>query len=201
MKINTSDYIGSFPSVEKCPVYKRPEYAFIGRSNVGKSSLINSLVDRNGLARVSKQPGKTQSLNFYLINDRWNLVDLPGYGYAKVSKKMRGKWELMIKGYFRRREALQCAFVLVDCSVSPQQNDMDFINFLGDIQIPFAIIYTKADKDKPRKVNENIKAFEEKLLENWETMPQTFKTSALKKEGQEEILDLIETVNKDFFHG
>lgn len=154
--MNQIDFIGSFPSANLCPSDERPEYAFIGRSNVGKSSFINTLSNRNALARVSKQPGKTQSINFFLVDKSWFLVDLPGYGYAKVSKKMRVEWEKMVKTYLRTRTTISCIFQLVDISVPHQPIDIDFINWLGECGLPFILILTKADKVKEHEVQENI---------------------------------------------
>ena len=143
-------YVGSYPSISSCPKDERPEYAFIGRSNVGKSSLINMLLGRRALARVSKTPGKTQHLNFYMVDGAWYVVDLPGYGYARISKKKRHEWEKIIEGYLQKRRTLQCAFVLVDACVKPQLIDVEFINWMGKARIPFVIVYTKTDKLKNR---------------------------------------------------
>ncbi len=197
-KIKFADYIGSFPSESKCPKDSKPEYAFIGRSNVGKSSLINSLCERKELARISKTPGKTQSLNYYLINNSWYIVDLPGYGYAKISKKKRFQWEKMIEGYLLKRANLQCAMVLIDACVTPQGVDIEFINWLGQAQIPFVIIYTKVDKLKPMQKAKNIKAFQDELHKYWNDLPQQFETSSVKRSGREEVLQFIEEINQQF---
>lgn len=195
MEIEYANYVGSFPSVTKCPSDRRPEYAFIGRSNVGKSSLINMICGRKELARVSKKPGKTQHLNFYLINNEWYIVDLPGYGYAKISKKKRFEWEKMIEGYLLRRESLSCAMVLIDANVSPQQIDIEFINWLGKMQVPFVIIFTKSDRLKPNILENNVKAFQEELLKYWNELPPHFITSSNTKGGREELLTFIEETN------
>ena len=152
------------------------------------------------MAHISKKPGKTQSINFFLINEKWHLVDLPGYGYAKISKKQRNKWQTMINGYLRNRMNLQCAMILVDANVSPQKIDIDFINWCGENSIPFSIVYTKVDRLKPNKKKENIQAFRDALLEYWEELPREFVTSSINDEGGEEILDFITEVNKDFVY-
>ena len=191
-----AEYVGSFPSEHKCPKDDKPEYAFIGRSNVGKSSLINMITHRPGLAKVSGTPGKTQLLNFFLIEESWYLVDLPGYGYARISKKKRSEWERMIYGYLNSRETLCCAFVLIDANISPQKIDLEFCNWLGEHRVPFVIVYTKTDKSKPHEIEANIGAFRQRLLENWEVLPQEFMTSSRKKEGRDEILDFIQITNQ-----
>lgn len=190
-------YVGSYPSITSCPKDERPEYAFIGRSNVGKSSLINMLTGRNSLARISKKPGKTQMINYFLVEKSWYLVDLPGYGYAKISKKKRREWEIMIEGYLQHRKTLACAFVLIDANIPAQQIDIDFMSWLGDKQVPFIIVYTKTDRLKPAEVQPNIDRIRTTLLEHWEELPQEFVTSSIKKEGKEEILEFVETVNKN----
>lgn len=189
-------YVGSYPSITSCPKDDRPEYAFIGRSNVGKSSLINMLTGRNGLARISKKPGKTQMINYFLVERAWHLVDLPGYGYAKISKKKRREWEIMIEGYLQHRKTLACAFVLIDANILAQQIDIDFLNWLGDKQVPFAIVYTKTDRLKPAEVQPNIDLIRASFLEHWEALPQEFITSSIKKEGQTEILDFVNGINQ-----
>jgi len=190
-------YVGSYPSITSCPKDERPEYAFIGRSNVGKSSLINMLTKRNGLARISKKPGKTQMINYFLVDMEWYLVDLPGYGYAKISKKKRREWEIMIEGYLQHRKSLACAFVLIDANIPAQQIDIDFMNWLGDKQVPFIIIYTKTDRLKPAEVQPNIDRIRTTLLEHWEELPQEFVTSSIKKEGRKEIMEFIRGVNQE----
>ena len=201
MEINTSTYIGSFPGVDLCPNDKRPEYAFIGRSNVGKSSLINMLCDRKNLAHTSKQPGKTQAINYYLINDVWHLVDLPGYGYAKRSKKQRELWKKMIFNYFEQRTQLNCAMVLVDANVPPQKIDVEFMSVLGEKGIPFVIVYTKTDRLNANQKASNIAAIRKELLNYWTELPQEFITSANSGEGKEPLLEFIDEVNKRIFVG
>lgn len=200
MKIQYADFVGSFPQYTLCPKKQRPEYAFIGRSNVGKSSLINMLMGRRDLAKVSSKPGKTQMINYYQIDATWHIVDLPGYGYAKISKTQRAKWEKMINAYLKHREQLVCAFVLIDANVSPQPIDIEFINLLGHMKVPFVIAYTKMDKTrKIEKAEANIEAFQTALLEHWEALPQQFMTSASKGTGQEEILEFIGKLNQEFY--
>ncbi|NJL75974.1 MAG: YihA family ribosome biogenesis GTP-binding protein [Saprospiraceae bacterium] len=199
MVITEAKYIGSYPRLELCPKDERPEYAFIGRSNVGKSSLINMLCNRNELAHTSKKPGKTQMLNYYEINHSWYLVDLPGYGYAITSKKTRDKWRLMIDYFLRNRKTLLCAFVLIDVNVPPQQIDIEFINRLGENQVPYAIVYTKADRSKKEELMQNQLAFEKALLAHWDELPERFVTSANERIGREDVLDRITQINKDFF--
>ena len=195
MDIISAAYLISNADYKACPKPDRPEYAFIGRSNVGKSSLINMLTGRNGLARISKKPGKTQMINYFLVAKSWYLVDLPGYGYAKISKKKRREWEIMIEGYLQHRRTLACAFVLIDANVPAQQIDIDFLNWLGDKQVPFAIVYTKIDRLKPAEVQPNIDRIRASFLEHWEDLPQEFFTSSIKDEGQAEILGFIVSVN------
>lgn len=195
MEINKATYIGSYPGVAKCPNEERPEYAFIGRSNVGKSSLINMLCERKDLAHVSNTPGKTQLLNYYLIDETWFLVDLPGYGYAQISKKLRKSWEKMIKTYFRQRPQLLCAFVLIDSNIPPQAIDLEFINWMGENQVPFVLVYTKCDRMKSHQLTENLNAIREAILESWNELPQQFITSARSRMGREEVLSFIESIN------
>ncbi len=195
--LNHTQYIGSYPSVSSCPEDERPEYAFIGRSNVGKSSLINMLTNRNSLARISKKPGKTQMINYFLVENSWYLVDLPGYGYAKVSKKKRREWKIMIEGYLLHRKTLACAFVLIDANIPAQKIDIEFMNWLGDKCIPFVLVYTKTDRLKPVEIGPNIQKIQQELLQYWDTLPQQFITSSIKKEGQKEILDFIQQINAE----
>ncbi len=197
MDINSTTYIGSFPSLAACPRPDKPEFAFIGRSNVGKSSLINMLCSRKDLAYVSQKPGKTQSLNYYLINEAWYLVDLPGYGYAKTAKKNRQAWSRMMADYLLRRESLQCAFVLIDANVPPQALDIEFIDWLGENEIPFVLAYTKTDKLKNLQQAANVETIRKALLETWEELPREFVTSALRKTGRDEILHFIGEVNSN----
>lgn len=181
--------------VEQCPEPNKPEYAFIGRSNVGKSSLINMLTEQKGLAKTSAQPGKTQLINHFLINNSWYLVDLPGYGYAKVSKGAREDWRKMINYYFQKRENLSCVFVLIDSRHEPLKADLDFINYLGELGVPFVLVFTKADKQSSVKTDSTIAAYKRKLRENWEELPRIFVTSSEKRLGREELLTFIDEVN------
>ncbi len=191
-------YLGSFTTLQTCPELKLPEYAFIGRSNVGKSSLINFLANRKNMARTSKSPGKTQAMNYYLIDKSWCIVDLPGYGYAKVSKTKRRQWQQMIERYLGQRENLQVAFILVDSSINPQEIDIEFINLMGRLSVPYVIVFTKTDKAKDSVVDENISKFKSRLHEYWEDLPQTFITSSIKKEGNEPLMDFIKELNEQF---
>jgi GTP-binding protein len=181
MKIKSASFIISKPNWKDCPKPIMPEYAFIGRSNVGKSSLINALCGNKGLAKTSSTPGKTQLINHFLINENWYLCDLPGYGYAKVSKKSREEWGKMIRGYILNRENLMNTFVLIDVRHKPQKIDIDFLLFLGENEIPFSIIFTKSDKIKQKELAQNIKHFERELFKFWEEIPPYFITSAEKK--------------------
>ncbi len=198
MAIHTAEYSASYPNVNKCPSVVIPEYAFIGRSNVGKSSLINMICDRKKLALTSGKPGKTQMINYFIIDKTWYIVDLPGYGYAKISKVKRESFRKMIEGYLQRRTNLQCTFVLIDSNIKPQQIDIEFINWMGECRLPFVIVYTKADKSKDDELEKNIAAFESKLQESWTELPQRFRTSANKREGRDELLDFIEDINQKF---
>lgn len=180
------------------PVANMPEYAFIGRSNVGKSSLINMLVNQHGLAKTSQRPGKTQLINHFLVNEQWYIVDLPGYGYAKVSKSSRENWEKFIRNYITKRESLQCVFVLIDSRLEPQKIDLEFCCWMGEIQIPFALVFTKADKQSAVKTDKNVAAFKKALSGWFEEIPANFVTSAEKGLGKDKLLDFIEDVNKDF---
>lgn len=195
MIIREIEFVGSFEKESQCPKDKMPEYAFIGRSNVGKSSLINMLMARKELARISSTPGKTQTLNYFQINDRWRIVDLPGYGYARISKTMRRKWKKMINQFLLHRRNLVCVFTLIDSRHELQANDLEFINELGTNQIPFVIVYTKTDKLKALEVDDNIEQIRKGLLEHWESLPQQFVTSANTGEGRDEILDFISEIN------
>ncbi len=191
----SAKFLGSFPDFSKCPKDNLPEYAFIGRSNVGKSSLVNYLTNRRNLAKTSSTPGKTQMINYFMIEDAWYLVDLPGYGYAKLSKKHRASLEKMIKQYMKNRLQLVTAFVLIDSRISPQKLDVDFINFLGQHQVPFSIVFTKVDKQSNEKTMENVEHFKEKLYEHWEQLPPIFITSSNKKIGRDELLNYINSIN------
>lgn len=193
-------FIGSFKRTEECPKQDVPEFAFIGRSNVGKSSLINMLTGRRALAKVSSTPGKTQSLNFFEIDGSWHLVDLPGYGFAKVSKQERGKWEKMLHYYFGNREQLACVFALIDVRIPPQEKDLDFLNLLGEMMVPFVIVFTKADKINQREIAENTTAFFEKMGASWSELPQYFITSAEKGTGRDQVIDFINEVKFNLIH-
>ena len=192
MLITAAEYIGSFTDYEKCPKGKIPEFAFIGRSNVGKSSLINYLTGRKKLSKVSVTPGKTQTLNYFLVNGNFHFVDLPGYGYAKISKQQRDKWNNMIRNYLLKREQLMYVFLLIDSRIPPQKNDLDFINWLGRSRIPSAFVFTKADKPGAKEIVTNLQQFKKKLLESWEELPPHFTTSAEKKIGADELLMFME---------
>ncbi|OED39556.1 YihA family ribosome biogenesis GTP-binding protein [Flavobacteriaceae bacterium (ex Bugula neritina AB1)] len=195
MKINSAEFVISNSDVAKCPKENLPEYAFIGRSNVGKSSLINMLTDRKSLAKTSGKPGKTQLINHFIINKSWFLVDLPGYGYAKVSKSAKKVFQKFITSYFSKRSQLVSAFVLVDCRHEPQKIDLEFMQWLGENQIPFSIIFTKADKLTKTKLPIQIEQYINKMLEYWEEMPKYFITSSTSKQGKEEVLNYIQEIN------
>ncbi|MFN8277826.1 MAG: ribosome biogenesis GTP-binding protein YihA/YsxC [Chitinophagales bacterium] len=194
MEIRKAIYKGSFVEVEKCPDTLIPEHALIGRSNVGKSSLINYLVKQGNLARTSANPGKTQTLNFYQINDNWHLVDLPGYGYAKVAKTLRADWQKMIQQYLTQRRQLVTVWVLVDARIKPQQIDLDFMNWLGEHRVPFIVVFTKADKMKQEVIG-NIEAMKNALKETWAELPEMFVTSAAKATGGEALLNYVKEVS------
>jgi GTP-binding protein len=197
MIIRKAEFVISNTDPEKCPQDGRPEYAFVGRSNVGKSSLINMLTGRKGLAMTSSTPGKTQLINHFLINDEWYLVDLPGYGYAQRGKAGREKIQEIISAYLDEREALTCLFVLLDCRHEPQKIDLEFINQLGECGIPFVIVFTKTDKISHGKLNEYVTNYKTRLSEDWEELPLIFYTSSEQKKGKEEILNYIEDINKN----
>jgi GTP-binding protein len=194
MVIKQVAYLTSSPSVEECPKPNKPEYAFIGRSNVGKSSLINMLCNRD-IAKTSASPGKTKLINYFIINNEWYMVDLPGYGYAKASQFQRRQWTTMIENYLRERDNLINVFVLIDSRHKPQMNDLEFINKLGAWQVPFSLVFTKADKEKQKVVEINVKAFLGTMEKTWEFLPAYFITSAAKKQGKEELLNFIELCN------
>lgn len=196
MEIKSAEFVISNSSVEKCPSTHAPEYAFIGRSNVGKSSLINMLTNNKKLAKTSATPGKTLLINHFLINNEWYLVDLPGYGYAKISKKEQEKLQQIISSYILCREQMTNLFVLVDSRHEPQKIDMEFIEWLGENGIPFSIVFTKADKSKPTKLKANIDAYLKALKEQWEELPPYFITSSENKTGRTELLNYIESINK-----
>ena len=195
MEIKETRFIMSNSDVDKCPAPDKPEYAFIGRSNVGKSSLINMLTNKKSLAKVSGKPGKTRLINHFLINNEWYLVDLPGYGYATISVNEKKKWEKFVRNYILLRGNLLNLFVLIDSRHKPLAVDLEFIEWLGMSQIPFAIVFTKTDKLNARELDDSINYYKEKLLENWETLPPYFITSVPKRMGRQEILNFIQSVN------
>ncbi|SHI78220.1 ribosome biogenesis GTP-binding protein YihA/YsxC [Aquimarina spongiae] len=195
MKISSAEFVISNSDVAKCPKEKLPEYAFIGRSNVGKSSLINMLTNRKSLAKTSGRPGKTQLINHFIINKTWFLVDLPGYGYARVSKSAKKVFQKFITAYFSKRTQLVSAFVLVDCRHEPQKIDLEFMQWLGENQIPFSIIFTKADKLSKNKLPVQINNYIQTMLQYWEEMPNYFITSSSSGMGKDEVLNYIEDIN------
>ena len=201
MKIKSVSFVKSSQKWQDCPEPNLPEYAFIGRSNVGKSSLINALMNQKDLAKTSQTPGKTQLINHFKIDDRWFLVDLPGYGYARVSKTTKQVFQRFITDYFEQREQLVSAFVLVDIRHEPQKIDVEFMQWLGERAIPFAIIFTKADKLKPQAIQRNVATYKEALLEWWEEFPPYFVTSAQNKTGKEELTQYIEQTNQTIING
>ena len=196
MDIKKAEFIISAAKLGQCPPTTCPEYAFIGRSNVGKSSLINMLTGRKGLAKTSATPGKTLLINFFKIDDRWMLVDLPGYGYAKRGKAVQEDLKRIIESYVFQREPLICLFVLVDIRLEPQKIDLEFIHSLGEQGVPFAIIFTKADKVSGSKAQQNMAAFKRKLHEDWEELPPMFATSSASRAGRHEVLDYIDSINQ-----
>ena len=196
MNITKAEFLMSNTIIERLPKEDYPEYAFIGRSNVGKSSLINMLVQRRGLAKTSSVPGKTVAINHFMVNNAWYLVDLPGYGYAQHSKKQREQWRLMINNYITRRRNLVCTFVLVDSRHEPQNNDLGFMDWLADNQVPFCIVFTKADKVSKAELERNVEAMKTRLLEDWEELPPIFITSSENRMGRDEVLDYIEEQNE-----
>lgn len=200
MKITTAEFIISNSEVSKCPIEMLPEYAFIGRSNVGKSSLINMLTNNKNLAKTSGRPGKTQLINHFKINNNWFLVDLPGYGYAKVSKKTKSVFQQFITDYFEKREQMICAFVLIDIRHEAQNIDLEFMEYMGESEIPFCIIFTKADKIGKTKIDAQISAYKKQMFaNNWAEMPQYFVTSSTDGLGKEAVLEYIDEVNQELF--
>jgi len=195
MKIKSAEFVVSNQDVAKCPKNHIPEYAFIGRSNVGKSSLINMLTSRKSLAKTSGRPGKTQLINHFIINNNWYLVDLPGYGYARVSKSSKKTFQKFITQYFSQRTQLVSAFVLVDIRHKPQPIDLNFMEWLGENEIPFSIIFTKADKLKPKAIENHVQDYKNVMLETWEDIPQYFITSSSKDIGKDELLEYIDSIN------
>jgi GTP-binding protein len=198
MDIKSATYVKSANDLKDCPLVEMPEYAFIGRSNVGKSSLINMLLKRKDLARTSSTPGKTISMNYYLVDDAWHIVDLPGYGFARRSRSLRESWEKTLLTYLQKREVLVNLFVLIDARLEPQKSDLEFISQLGGLGVPFAIAFTKLDKMKAAEAENNIAVFCNKLLEEWEELPVIFRTSSEEKLGRTELLKYIASMNKDF---
>lgn len=196
MIIHKAEFLASNTDYRKCPKLDKPEYAFIGRSNVGKSSLINYLLNRKNLARVSSTPGKTRLINHFLVNDAWVLVDLPGYGYAKISKTEREKWEIMIHNYITKREDLLLTFILIDSRIELKESDKNMINWFGEKQLPFAIIFTKSDKLSPNQLASNIAAVKKNLLQYWEELPPVYITSTITGKGCDDILKFIAENNK-----
>ena len=196
MEIKSAEFVISNTNVKKCPEGNKPEYAFIGRSNVGKSSLINMLTAKKGLAMTSQKPGKTMLINHFLINDEWYLVDLPGYGFAQRGKEGRENIRKIIESFILMREQLTCLFVLLDCRHSPQKIDLEFMEWLGENGVPFAIIFTKTDKISKGRLAENTEVYKKKLLETWEELPPILFSSSEKKEGRDDILDFIDNINK-----
>ncbi|MDO9260339.1 MAG: ribosome biogenesis GTP-binding protein YihA/YsxC [Flavobacteriaceae bacterium] len=198
MKIKSAEFVISNSDVSKCPKDRLPEFAFIGRSNVGKSSLINMLVDRKNLAKTSGKPGKTRLINHFKINNNWFLVDLPGYGYAKVSKSTKADFQSFIKKYFTAREQLLYGFILIDARIEPQQIDLDFMEWLGENQIPFCIVFTKTDKISSVELQKNIAQYKRTLLKTWEEFPPYFETSAENGKGKDDVLKFIENTINEF---
>ena len=196
MKILKAEFISSYADVSKCPTPDKPEFAFIGRSNVGKSSLINMLTSSKKLAKISVTPGKTQTINHYLINSSWYLVDLPGYGYATVSKSTRAGFGVMIENYILKRENLTCLFILIDSRLPPQAIDLDFIEWAGSKEVPLALLFTKIDKLKHNELQKNLNLYQNTLLTRWEELPTIILTSSEKKNGKEEVLSLIDELIK-----
>ena len=198
MKVKTAEFVISNTRVDLCPKPEIPEYAFIGRSNMGKSSLINSICNNKKLAKTSSTPGKTQLMNHFMINDEWYLVDLPGYGFTKTPNHLRMKWQNFTRNYLRSRENLMCVFVLLDSRHNVQKADDEFMEWLGENAIPFVMVFTKMDKLDPRDIEGNVNTYLEKMSEKWSFLPQYFLTSAEKKTGKEEILAFVEETNKTF---
>jgi GTP-binding protein len=196
--IKSAQFVISNTDASKCPAPTLPEYAFIGRSNVGKSSLINMLCARKDLAKTSGKPGKTQLINHFIINEKWYLVDLPGYGYAQTSKDNRQKWDGFIQEYILNRKNLMCLLVLIDCRIPPQKIDVEFMDWLGENQIPFVLVFTKTDKLTKGKLAQNIEHYKNEMKQHWEELPECFYTSSEKKEGRKEVLEFIENTNKLF---
>ncbi|TWR27422.1 YihA family ribosome biogenesis GTP-binding protein [Mucilaginibacter pallidiroseus] len=198
MIIKSADFICSNTQVSKLPLPLKPEYAFIGRSNVGKSSLINMLTQKKGLAKTSQTPGKTQLINHFLVNEDWYIVDLPGYGYARISKSKKEDWDKFIRNYLDKRESLQCVMVLIDSRLEPQKIDLAFCNWLGEKGLPFILIFTKADKQGSLKTDQNVAKFRKALMTTFEEAPQHFVTSSETQAGRDEVLAFIANINQSF---
>ncbi len=198
MIIKSADFICSNTQISKLPPPVKPEYAFIGRSNVGKSSLINMLTQHKGLAKTSQTPGKTQLINHFLINDSWYIVDLPGYGYARISKSKKEDWNKFIRTYLDKRESLQCVMVLIDSRLEPQKIDLEFCNWLGEKGLAFVLVFTKADKQSALKTDQNVAKFNKALLTSFEEAPEYFITSSETQTGREDLLGFIDTINQNF---
>lgn len=196
MKIESAEFLISNTDITKCPQEDKPEYAFIGRSNVGKSSLINMLTERKSLAKTSGRPGKTQLINHFVINSKWYLVDLPGYGYAKASKTSRAQWEKFIADYLTKRKQLTNVFVLLDCRLEPQKIDLEFMNWCGEKEIPFSMVFTKADKLSSTALQKNLAKYKKEMLKYWAELPPVFVTSSTSNLGREKILNYIEAINE-----
>ena len=197
MKIKSAEFLISSADYKGCPTSTLPEFAFIGRSNVGKSSLINMLMEKKGLAKTSGTPGKTQLINHFLINEKWHLVDLPGYGYAKVSKNQRDKWQKLISNYLLKRTELTLVFVLLDARLEPQKIDLEFMNWCGENQVPFVMAFTKIDKLSSSELQRNLAKYKKEMLKQWEELPQIFTTSATASAGRDPVLTYIEAVLKE----
>ena len=198
MEVKSAEYVATYVDVNKCPETFMPEYALIGRSNVGKSSLINYICNHKGLAKVSGTPGKTQTINYFVINHTWHLVDLPGYGYSRISQSEREKWTKMIENYLLKRKQLQYVFILIDSRIPPQQSDLNFIYFLGENNLPFIIVFTKADKPGGKETLYNIELFKKELYRDWDELPDMFVTSSERKYGKELLLSFVDASNKEF---
>ncbi len=198
MQIKSAKFLVSSTTHDKCPNTNLPEYAFIGRSNVGKSSLINMITGEKKLAKTSSTPGKTQLINHFIINESWYLADLPGYGYAKISKETRAKWKKMISGYLLKRKNLLTTFILIDSRIKPQQSDLEFMDWLGTNEIPFVIVFTKTDKLNKNEFARNIEHYNKVLKETWDELPIMIISSVVTKKGKDEILEFIGETNKEF---
>ncbi|OOQ58189.1 ribosome biogenesis GTP-binding protein YihA/YsxC [Mucilaginibacter pedocola] len=198
MNIKTADFVCSNTQVSRLPLPLKPEFAFIGRSNVGKSSLINMLTQKKGLAKTSQTPGKTQLINHFLVNEQWYIVDLPGYGYARISKNKKEDWNKFIRNYLDKRESLQCVMVLIDSRLEPQKIDLEFCNWLGEKGLPFVLVFTKADKQSSIKTDQNVAKFRRAIMSTFEEAPQHFVTSSETLYGRDEVLEFIDGINRNF---